>query len=409
MPASIFQSRPFISLLIYRLCVVLCAQITAVVVGWQIYELTHDKLALGLIGLAEVVPYFASALFAGYAVDHYNKRRLGLLACTLLLLMGVVLAVFSTTGSRTTWPIYSAIALSGVARSLLSPVFTTLMAELIPREDYARAAGVSATVLQAAQILGPAIGGGLLAFGNVTIAYSATIVFALIAISALLVLRIAPRTTHTHLNSPELSAIFSSIAQGLRFVRGHQVLFSALMLDMLAVLFGGAMALLPAFVSDVLHQGPQTLGLLRAAPAIGAIVMGIYLSRNSINRHAGKILLAAVAGFGICMMGFALSTELWLSFAFLAGSGLFDSVSVVLRSTIMQLSTPGEMRGRVSSISGIFIGSSNELGAFESGLAASWLGLVPSVVAGGAVTLLVVAVTARLAPQLRRLHISDLW
>ena len=177
---------------------------------------------------------------------------------------------------------------------------------------------------------------------------------------------------------------------------------------MFAVLFGGAMALLPAFVSDVLHKGPETLGLLRAAPAIGAISMGLYLTRRPINRHAGKILLACVAAFGLCMIVFALSEWLWLSLAALALSGMFDSVSVVLRSTILQLTTPDDMRGRVSAINGLFIGSSNELGAFESGLAASWLGLVPSVVAGGLVTLAVVLVTATVAPKLRRLHVHDL-
>ncbi|MGL4766783.1 MAG: MFS transporter [Formosimonas sp.] len=407
MPNSTLFSRSFIALLVYRLSVIMCYQITAVVVGWQIYELTRDKLALGLIGLAEVVPYFACALFAGYAVDHFNRRRLGLLATVLLLIMTLVLTLLSIQGNTNPLPIYLAIALSGVARSLLSPVYHALMAEVLPRENYARAAGIGTTVFQAAQILGPALGGLLLALASPTIAYACAIGCALAAWLALLQIPLSRSTAR--LNPHDLTGVLTRIRQGMRFVWGHQVLFSALLLDMLAVLFGGAMAMLPAFVSDVLQQGPQALGLLRAAPALGAVLMGIYLSRRSIDRHAGRILLGVVAAFGLCMIGFALSTPLWLSFAFLALSGLFDSVSVVLRSTIMQLCTPDDMRGRVSSISGIFIGSSNELGAFESGLAANWLGLVPSVVAGGVVTLLVVLATARLAPQLRRVHISDLW
>lgn len=223
-----------------------------------------------------------------------------------------------------------------------------------------------------------------------------------------MILQYTPKTTQTPPKSGDVKAIFVSIREGLQFVFKHEVLLSALALDMFAVLFGGAMALLPAFVSDVLHRGPETLGLLRAAPAIGAIAIGLYLTRKPLSRHAGKILLASVAAFGGCMIVFALSHWLWLSLLALCLSGMFDSVSVVLRSTILQLTTPDEMRGRVSAINGLFIGSSNELGAFESGLAAAWLGLVPSVVAGAMVTFLVVAITARVAPKLRKLHISDL-
>ena len=408
-----FITPPFIALLSYRLSVILCYQIIGVVVGWQVYDLTHDKLALGLIGLAEVVPYFSSALFAGYAVDHYSRRGLGIFACLLLLIMAITLTALSSgmgdflTRFGTT-PIYAAIALSGFARAFLSPVYNTLLVQLVERENYAKAAGVGTSIFQLAQILGPAIGGGLVAFGNPTWAYAVTAVCASIGMLSLLMLRYSPKKTQTPPQTGDVKAIFSSINQGLQFVFKNQVLLSALTLDMFAVLFGGAMALLPAFVSDVLHKGPETLGLLRAAPAIGAITMGLYLTRRPINRHAGKILLACVAAFGLCMIVFALSEWLWLSLAALALSGVFDSVSVILRSTILQLTTPDDMRGRVSAINGLFIGSSNELGAFESGLAASWLGLVPSVVVGGLITLTVVLVTAKVAPKLRRLHIHEL-
>ena len=408
-----FITPPFIALLSYRLSVILCYQIIGVVVGWQVYDLTHDKLALGLIGLAEVVPYFSSALFAGYAVDHYSRRGLGIFACLLLLIMAITLTALSSgmgdflTRFGTT-PIYAAIALSGFARAFLSPVYNTYLVQLVERENYAKAAGVGTSIFQLAQILGPAIGGGLVAFGNPTWAYAVTAVCASIGMLSLLMLRYSPKKTQTPPQTGDVKAIFSSINQGLQFVFKNQVLLSALALDMFAVLFGGAMALLPAFVSDVLHKGPETLGLLRAAPAIGAITMGLYLTRRPINRHAGKILLACVAAFGLCMIVFALSESLWLSLAALGLSGVFDSVSVSVRSTILQLTTPDDMRGRVSAINGLFIGSSNELGAFESGLAASWLGLVPSVVVGGLITLTVVLVTAKVAPKLRRLHIHEL-
>jgi MFS family permease len=206
----------------------------------------------------------------------------------------------------------------------------------------------------------------------------------------------------------ERAPIFASIGEGLRFVFGHQILLGALALDMFAVLFGGAVALLPAFIKDVLHAGPEALGILRGAPAAGAVLVGLWLARKPPERHAGRLLLLAVAGFGLCIICFALSQNLWLSVALLFASGLCDGISVVLRSTILQLATPDAMRGRVSAINGIFIGSSNELGAFESGLAAKVMGLVPSVIFGGCMTMGIVGITAKLAPKLRRLDLREL-
>ena len=416
-PISTLLTRPFLSLLTYRLGVVLCYQITSVVVGWQVYQITGSELALGLIGLAEVIPYFASALFAGYAVDHYSRRFLGTLACVLLAVMSFTLWWVSSDfgvawiNQYGAWPIYAAIALSGFARAFLSPVYNTLLVRLFEREDYARATGIGSSVFQFAQIAGPAIGGGLLAVSHLTWAYGVTLLCAMAALIGLLGVpkhaTQAPKHATQH-STQNISTIFTGIGQGLCFVFSHPILLSALALDMFAVLFGGAMALLPAFVKNVLHSGPETLGLLRAAPACGAILMGLYLARHPINRNAGRILLCAVAGFGVAMIVFALSRSLWFSIGALFVSGVFDSVSVVLRSTILQLTTPDDMRGRVSAINGIFIGSSNELGAFESGLAARLMGLVPSVVFGGVMTLLIVAFVARTVPRLRRLHIHEL-
>lgn len=410
MPRIFSLFTPFSWLIIYRLTTVLCYQIVAVVVGWQVYELTHDPLALGLIGLAEVLPYFASALFAGYAVDHYPARWLGLWSCAVLLVMSVLLMLLSSgvgdfLQRHGAWPIYAVIGLSGLVRTFLRPVYNMLLTQVVERENVSKAIGIGTSVFQFAQILGPAIGGGLLAVGSPTLAYAVTGVCAVLALFSLWRLE-SPKTAP--LNTTEHVGIFTSISEGLRFVFGHQILISALALDMFAVLFGGAMALLPAFVSDVLHGGPEMLGLLRASPAVGAIVVGLWLTRRPIERHAGAVLLVCVAGFGLCMIAFALSSSLWVSIAVLAASGMLDSVSVVVRSTILQLSTPPDMLGRVSAINGIFIGSSNELGAFESGVAASMLGLVPSVVVGGLLTLLVVGITAKTAPKLRRLHIDEL-
>ena len=408
------RSRPFIALLTYRLTVILCYQITSVVVGWQVYQITGSELALGLIGLAEVIPYFSTALFAGYAVDHLSRKFLGTLACGLLIVMSTTLWwVSSDVGMLWTrafgaLPIYLAIGLSGFARAFLSPVYNTLLVRLVERKDYARATGVGTSIFQFAQIAGPAIGGGLLALGDLTWAYGVTFICAFIAMFAL---QWIPKHATNPVKSQtqhSLASVFSGISEGLKFVFSHPILLAALALDMFAVLFGGAMALLPAFVKTVLHSGPETLGLLRAAPACGAILMGIYLTRHPINRHAGRILLSVVVGFGLAMIVFALSQSLWLSLTALFVSGLFDSVSVVLRSTILQLTTPDEMRGRVSAINGIFIGSSNELGAFESGVTARLMGLVPSVVFGGLMTLVVVAVVSYSVPKLRRLHIGDL-
>lgn len=380
-------------------------QIVAVTVGWHVYEITRDPLALGLIGLAEVVPYFCFALFAGYAVDHLPRRKLGMfasigLALTALLLAGVAMGKVPAYGTLT---IYAAVAIGGLVRAFFAPVNMSLFARVLKREQYARGAGISSVVMQAGLVLGPAIGGMLIAWSGKTTAYLVAAGFAAAAAIAIITLRVTEPPAPA-----ERAPIFKSIGEGLRFVFNHQIVLGALALDMFSVLFGGAVALLPAFISEVLGHGPEALGILRAAPAVGAVAAGLWLARRPPQRHAGRLLLLAVAGFGVCIIGFALSRWFWLSAAMLMLSGLFDGVSVVLRSTILQLVTPDHMRGRVSSINGIFIGSSNELGAFESGVAARLLGLVPSVVFGGCMTLSVVIATAKLAPRLRRLDLRDL-
>ena len=403
---NLFTQKHFAltKLLTYRIFMVLAYQSMTVAASWHIYQITRDPLSLGLIGLAEVIPYFASALFAGYCIDHYSRRWFGVLAAFMLCVVGFTLAAISAgfiVGNIVYW-IYASIGVTGLARAFIAPSYSALMAIIIPRESYAKAAGIGSSIFQIGLIAGPAIGGLLVGFASTMAAYVFSAVMCIGAMLALLSLRLKEPP------SAETAPVFASIGQGLKFVWNNQILFGAQMLDMFAVLLGGAIAMLPAFIQDIYQLGPESLGLLRAAPAVGALCVGLYLARHPIIQHAGRVLLWAVAGFGVCIICFGLTKNYWLAGIFLGLSGAFDGVSVVLRTTIMQLATPDSMRGRVSAINGIFIGSSNELGAFESGVAARLMGLVPSVVFGGLMTLGVVAATAKFNPTLKQLELSQL-
>lgn len=398
------QGFAFPKLLAFRIMMVLSYQMMMVAIGWHIYELTHDPWSLGLIGLAEVIPYMSSALFLGHAVDHYFSRRGFATVSALFLALNAAMLVVITQHQPThtvLW-IYGTVALTGFARALISPSYNTLFALIIPRASIARASGIGSSMFQIGLIVGPAIGGLLVGFANKYVAYEISALLALGAAVAAMTLRVQEHRSHAPMK------VFASIAEGLRFVRRTQVVLAAQLLDMFAVLFGGTVAMLPAFVHDVYQMGPEGLGVLRAAPAVGAIVTGIWLAKKPIHQHSGRWLLLAVAGFGLCMIAFGLTSTYWLAIVILAVSGSMDAVSVILRQTILQLATPDGMRGRVSAINGIFIGSSNELGAFESGLTARLMGLVPSVIFGGCMTIAVVGVTAVKAPKLRDLHLSEL-
>lgn len=398
------QGYAFPKLLTYRILMVLSYQMMMVAIGWHIYEITHDPWSLGLIGLAEVIPYMGSALFAGHAVDHYFSRRGFAIVSALFLSVnaGLLVLVSQQQAPQTVWWIYGVVALTGFARALISPSYNTLFALIIPRASIAKASGIGSSLFQVGLIVGPAIGGLLIGFADKSIAYGLSALMALAAAAGAWSLKVTEHRSHEPL------AVFASIAEGLRFVRRTQVVLGAQLLDMFAVLFGGAVAMLPAFVHDIYQMGPEALGVLRAAPAVGAIMTSLWLAKHPIHQHSGRWLLMAVTGFGLCMIAFGLCRNYQLAIFILAVSGMMDAVSVILRQTILQLATPDNMRGRVSAINGIFIGSSNELGAFESGLTARLMGLVPSVVFGGCMTIAVVAITAHRAPKLRNLHLSQL-
>lgn len=404
-PESPVRNPQFIRLMIYRIFTMLSYQTVAVTVGWQIYEITGNPLALGTIGLSEVIPYILVAPFAGYLVDILRRRVLGFWSCIILALTPALLLAYTQKWIPVTgiWFMYVAIALSGCVRSFLGPIYNGLFAQILKREQFVRGASLGAVMFQMGLVLGPAIAGVVVAKFSISHAYGLATFFGLIAAVAVRTIKVGERP-----KPAERPPIFASIAEGGKFVWNQPILLGAMALDMFAVLFGGAISMLPAYIKDVLLAGPEALGILRGSPAAGSILVALWLSKSPLDKNAGKILLTAVALFGVSWICFSMSKSLWLSAAILFASGLCDGISVVLRSTIMQLTTPDEMRGRVSSINGIFIGSSNELGAFYAGTMASLLGLIPATMFGGFMTILVVLITAYKAPELRRLRLRDL-
>jgi MFS family permease len=384
----------------------LASQLQGAAVAYQLYALTHDPLSLGLIGLAEALPFILCALPAGHLADVRDRVRLGTGALVLLAFAAVALWLVSRYQAALSVravqaAAYGLIAVTGVCRSVLQPARTILTAELVPRPLLPAAVSWRSGLWQIAAVAGPAVGGGLYAgFGApVAHAVSAALLFAAVFGWMRMASRLPPPVAQ-----PRRAAMWGSLSEGFRFLRQEPVILPAMALDLFAVLFGGAVALLPVFAEEILRVGPSGFGMLRAAPALGAVGMSLILVLRPPFRRAGRTMLAAVALFGACMIAFALSRSFVLSFALLATSGAVDMISVVIRGTLMQLRVPPSMLGRMTAINLIFVGSSNEIGAFESGLAARLLGTVPSVVFGGAMTLLVVAVAAWRAPTLRRLE-----
>src|SRR6185369_3938136 len=378
------------------------SQLQAVVVGWQVYRITHDPLSLGLIGLAEALPFIAIALPAGYLADRRNRRAISVAALFVLACCSITLYVLSATPGLLVRvgivPIYAVIFISGIARGILQPARQALSAEIIPRSMFQNAIAWRSSTWQTASVIGPAIGGLLYGFAGAQISYAVAALLMLAALAAFLMMRYTPVP-----RAIQDESMVAELLTGLRFVWSEHAILAALSLDLFSVFLGGAEALLPVFASEILKVGPQGLGLLRAAPAAGAVTMGIFLAHRPPFRRAGRTMLLAVAVFALAIVGFGLSRSFYLSLGLLALSGMADNVSVVIRSTLIQLLTPPQMLGRVSAVNSIFVGSSNELGAFESGVAARLFGTVPAVVLGGSAALLVVGLTAKLVPRLRNL------
>ena len=370
-------------------------------VGWQIYLVTRDPLALGIVGLSEALPFITFALPAGHLADRLDRRRLSLAALSVLAACSAALFTVTRLGlvrSGTAWIIYSVIFVSGIARSVLQPSRTALSADLVPRALYANSITWRSSVWQSAAVVGPALGGVVVAIGGPALTYG---VAALLLVLAWLALwRVSP---HPHPPGQAPSAGLHELLLGIRFLLTQPVLLGAQLLDLFSVLFAGAEALLPLFATDILHVGAAGLGVLRAAPAVGSVLMSVYQAYRPLAGRVGRVLLVSVTLYGVCISGFGISRSFALSTALLLLSGVFDNVSVVLRSTLLQTLTPRHLLGRVSAVNAIFIGSSNEIGGFESGVAARLLGAVPAVVLGGFVPMLVVAMIAWRVPELRRL------
>lgn len=390
-----------------RFCITLAVQVQTLAVTWQMYAITGSKLSLGLIGLAEALPGIAVALFAGHVADVVPRKKIMQGTVGTLFFCSMALLLFSWKADVTipmygVTPIYLVIIVSGVARGFLAPAAFSFMPQLVPRHLFSNAVTLNSSLWQAAAIAGPPLGGIIYGiFDDATVPY--LVDASLVAVSFILFTFI-PKRALPPTKEEAGQSMFQKITAGLQFVWRNQILLSAITLDLFAVLFGGAVALLPVFTSEILHVGPTILGLLRAAPSAGALVMAFYLTHHPIKKHAGKIMLYSVAGFGVCMILFALSVNVWLSMFVLILSGGFDFVSVIIRSTLLQTLTPENMKGRVSAVNKIFIGSSNGIGGFESGVTAEAMGTVPAVIFGGCMTLLVVAITGWKAKKLRNLQ-----
>lgn len=385
-----------------RFSLTLAIQMQALVMSWDVYSITKSPLSLGLLGLAEAAPFMLMALLSGHWADRYNRKFLGTYGLIAFLVCSALLyfTSFLNVNAESVWIYYLCFGLVGIGRGLAGPSWNAILAEIVPKELYPNSASWNSTLWQIAAVSGPALGGLIYGFAGAQTAYIICLVLAFISILCFSQIRYSA----SHQNN-RTESIFESLKAGFKFVFSKQVLIGALTLDMFGVLFGGAVALLPVFADKILHIGPEALGILRSAPAIGAVVMALILAFKPPVAHSGKILLASVALFGLCIFSFALSSNYWLSFALLFLSGAFDNVSVVIRATIIQLYTPNHMRGRVSSINSIFIGSSNELGALESGVAAKLLGLVPSVLFGSSVTIGITGIAAYIWPKLRLFEI----
>ncbi len=398
-PRDVLRHAPFARYFVAVLASRLAMQILTVAVGWYVYDLTDSALALGLVGLAQFAPMAVVALPAGMVADRFDRRRILPIVLAIECAIVAAMTVLLLRAALDTTALYALLALLACARAFEQPLGAALIPLLVPSPVLKTALALNSTGTQAVVISGPALGGVLYLLGAPLVFAAVTALFAL---ACLLAWQLA-RRRDIETAPPPTGAGFGAIFAGLQFIRSRKEILGAISLDLMAVLLGGATALLPIFARDILAVGPVGLGLMRAAPAVGAIAMGTWLAFHPIQRHMGRVMFVAVAVFGLATIGFGLSRALWLSLLCLAVLGAADQVSVVIRVTLVAVLTPDALRGRVSAVNGLFIGTSNQLGEFESGLTAAWWGTVAATVVGGVGTLAVVALWLALFPALRRI------
>jgi MFS family permease len=406
-PYASLRIKEFNIFLLVRFFLVFGWTMQFVIVEWQVYSITKDPFSLGIIGLMEVIPAVSMALFAGHIVDQKEKRNLFAIITALFSLISFGLFFLTNTSftenieqKTILYCIYGLVFFGGILRSFFGPTIFSLIALIVPKKLYPNAATWSSSTWQMASVLGPAFAGFSISWFGVNT--SLCIVFGLVILSFIIILFIKKKPI---LNKKIGEPVFKSLKEGISFVYNSKAILGALTLDMISVLFGGAIALLPVFAQDILQVGSEGFGALRAAPAIGAFLTMLTTAYLPISKNAGKKLLFAIFGFGLCIIVFGLSQIFWISLLALFFSGVTDGVSMVIRQTILQLKTPDDMRGRVASVNSIFVGSSNELGAFESGLTAKLMGTVTAVVFGGTMTLITVVTTGIVNPTLRNLDL----
>jgi MFS family permease len=399
-PRSAFRHRDFALFWVALVTTGFAGAMATVAIGWQVYSVRENPLDLGLIGLCEFLPLLLFALPAGHIADRVPRRRVYALMVVLDMFVFAALLVVTIRGADQVWPFFALAFLTGTAGAFGAPAGRALTPSLVPQEILVSALAQRSIAFQLALVGGPAVGGLLFAI-RAELVYVSSIALSVVALGCVLALHKGREP------AAEGAADLGEVLAGVRLIRRTNVLLGAISLDLFAVLLGGAVALLPVFAKDILDVGPTGLGFLRTAPAIGSFLAALAIARYPVRRHAGRTLFVVVAGFGVCMIVFGLSREMWLSMLALALGGAFDLVSVVLRSTILPLVTPDELRGRVTAVEMVFISASNELGAFESGVAAALIGAVPAVVIGGVATIVVAGLWWRLFPDLTRVDRLD--
>jgi MFS family permease len=395
-PLAALRYRDYAVYAAARFFATLCWMMLDVAVGWQVYALTRNPLDLGLVGLAQFLPFVLLVLPAGHVADRADRRLVLLVSYFVAAGAVGVLVWFTLSGAQVVWPVFFAMALSGAARAFWMPTSQAMTPNLVPPEAFQNAVAMNSMLLQIGVIAGPSLGGVLYLLGP-AVAYGTAL--ALLLIILLLISMIRPFRAA----APAKAFSASDLLEGIRFVLHKRAVLGAISLDLFAVLFGGATALLPIYASDVLHIGPAGLGVLRTAPGVGAALTAMFLAFTPIERNAGRWMFAGVGAFGVATVVFGVSRAFWVSLPALAVLGAGDMLSVYIRHVLVQLETPDEIRGRVSAVNSMFIGASNELGEFESGVTARWFGPVPAAIIGGVATLLVVATYLKMFPELRLL------